>query len=194
MRLTGFSYREQQGVCLVKYGKYEIKKVSVNNQMSEETTCFSLDLYVDGKKFAAVSNDGRGGCHRTHAYPPFTQRDIDRVEQEMALDEFLVDFDMERFDVAINTLLSLDEAAKTIKRTIKKRAMWVDGNEVYTSGYQNGRLPDEALFERVRSQYPGVEILNTMTVEASAVAYLKAERRKYDAEKAATPAPGGPRV
>ncbi|MDW9478938.1 hypothetical protein GOB57_09620 [Sinorhizobium meliloti] len=50
---------------------------------------FSLDLYVDGKKFAAVSNDGRGGCHRTHPYPPFTRQDIDRVEQEMSKDEFL---------------------------------------------------------------------------------------------------------
>lgn len=177
----------------MKYGKYEIKKVSVNDRMSEETTNFSLDLYVDGKKFAAVSNDGRGGCHRTHAYPPFTMRDVSRIEEEMAQDEFLVDSDFERFDTAINTLLSLDEAAKTIKRITKKSAVWVDGNEVYSAGYPGGRLPDEALFERLRGKYPGITILNTMTVEASAVETVKAERRKYEAETAAHRLPDLPR-
>ncbi|MBY3151148.1 hypothetical protein HFO56_01840 [Rhizobium laguerreae] len=178
----------------MKYGKYEIKKVAVNDRMSEETVNFSLDLYVDGKKFAAVSNDGRGGCHRTHAYPPFTRRDVDRVEEEMAQDEFLVDSDFERFDNAINTLLLLDDAARNIKRMIKTKAVWVDGNELYSSGYTNSRVPDEALFDRIRVQYPGVTILNTMTVEASAVESVKAARRKNEAELAADPLPGVPRI
>jgi hypothetical protein len=161
--------------------------------MSEETTNFSLDLYVDGKKFAAVSNEGRGGCHRTIAYQPFTQRDLGRVEEEMSQDEFLVDTNFERFDAAINTLLLLDDAAKRIKRMIKKSAVWVDGDEVYSASYPNGRLPDEALFERLRGQYPGISILNTMTVEASAVECVKAERRKYESETADNPLPGVPR-
>lgn len=178
----------------MKYGKYEIKKVSVNDRLSGETTNFSLDLYVDGKQFAAVSNEGRGGCHRTHPYPPFTNRDIAVVEAEMTGDEFLVDSDFERFDAAINTLLLLDEAAKRIKRMIKMKAVWVDGNDVYSYGYTNGRLPDDALFTRIRAQYPGVSILNTMTVEASAVESVKAARRKDEAELAADPLPGVPRV
>ncbi|MCS4089623.1 hypothetical protein [Rhizobium sp. BK176] len=176
----------------MKYGKYEIKKVSVNDRMSEETTNFSLDLYVDGKKFAFVSNDGRGGCHRVHPYPPYNNVDIARVEAEMAADVFLVDSELEMFDTAVNTLLSLHEAAAIIKRMIKTKATFIDGNEVYTSGY-NGRLPDEALFERIRSQHPGVTILNNMTVEASAIELVKADRRKYEAEYAAHANPVIPR-
>jgi hypothetical protein len=193
LRLT-LSYGETHRRPDVKYGKYEIKKVSVNNAMSEETTCFTLDLYVDGKKFAAVSNTGRGGAHRTHAYPPFTQNDIQAVEREMAQDEFLIDdAQYELFDTAVTTLLMLKDAASQVKKYIKSKAAYVDGNDLYTEGYRGGRLPDDALFARIRNQYPAAIILNTMTFEASAVEILKMQRRQAMAEHVANPLSGVPR-
>lgn len=38
-----------------------LKKLSIYDRMSEETTCFVADVYVDGKKVAIAQNDGRGG-------------------------------------------------------------------------------------------------------------------------------------
>lgn len=179
----------------MKYGKYEIKNVKVNDAMSEGTICFSLDLYVDGKKFAAVSNQGRGGCHRTVAYPPFTQRDIDRVEAEMAADEFLIDdAKYELFDTAVTSLMLLKDAVNDVKKFTKSKAAYLDGGELYTSGYKGGRAPDQALFDHILAQYPGITILNTMSVEAAAVEFVKFQRRKLEAEMAANPLPGVPRI
>ncbi|MDW9478939.1 hypothetical protein GOB57_09625 [Sinorhizobium meliloti] len=104
------------------------------------------------------------------------------------------DVAFERFDTAVTSLILLHDAAKDIKRLTKSKAAYVDGDDVYTSGYTDGSLPDEALFERIRAQYPGVTILNTMTLEASAVELVKAQRRKYEADLAADPLPGVPRV
>jgi len=42
--------------------KIELKKISFNERMSEETNCFIADLYINGKKVGYVKNDGRGGC------------------------------------------------------------------------------------------------------------------------------------
>jgi hypothetical protein len=42
--------------------KIELKRVSFNERMSEETNCFVADLYINGKKVGECSNDGRGGC------------------------------------------------------------------------------------------------------------------------------------
>jgi hypothetical protein len=42
--------------------KIELKKISFNERMSEETNCFVADLYINGKKVGYVKNDGRGGC------------------------------------------------------------------------------------------------------------------------------------
>ena len=42
--------------------KIELKKISFNERMSEETNCFIADLYINGKKVGYVKNDGHGGC------------------------------------------------------------------------------------------------------------------------------------
>lgn len=41
--------------------KIELKKISFNERMSEETNCFTADLYINGIKAGYVRNDGRGG-------------------------------------------------------------------------------------------------------------------------------------
>lgn len=40
--------------------KVELKKFTSNARLSEETICFSADLYVDGKKIGECSNRGHG--------------------------------------------------------------------------------------------------------------------------------------
>ena len=41
--------------------KLQLKKVKVYDELSEETICFTAELYANGKKVATVKNDGRGG-------------------------------------------------------------------------------------------------------------------------------------
>lgn len=41
--------------------KLQLKKVKVYNELSEETICFTAELYVDSKKVAKMKNDGCGG-------------------------------------------------------------------------------------------------------------------------------------
>jgi hypothetical protein len=46
--------------------KIELRKISTNERMSEETTCFVADLYLDGKKVGECHNNGHGGCTDYH--------------------------------------------------------------------------------------------------------------------------------
>ena len=41
--------------------KIEIKKISFNERMSEETNCFIADLYINGKNVGECKNEGHGG-------------------------------------------------------------------------------------------------------------------------------------
>jgi len=41
--------------------KIELKKISFNERMSDETNCFVADLYINGKKVGSCDNGGRGG-------------------------------------------------------------------------------------------------------------------------------------
>lgn len=44
-----------------------LKKLSINEKFSEETTMFMADVYADGVLIANAKNDGRGGS--TYLYP-----------------------------------------------------------------------------------------------------------------------------
>lgn len=41
-----------------------MKAIKYSEWASEETLCYQANVYLDGKPFARVRNDGRGGCDR----------------------------------------------------------------------------------------------------------------------------------
>lgn len=44
--------------------RIELKSVDYSKQMSEETSCFSAQVYIDGRRVGSVLNHGHGGCHQ----------------------------------------------------------------------------------------------------------------------------------
>jgi hypothetical protein len=54
--------------------KIELKAIKYSDFASHETNCYTAKIYIDGKVFAYVSNDGRGGCD--DVYPPDNCPDI----------------------------------------------------------------------------------------------------------------------
>lgn len=61
--------------------KFELRRITHNARLSEETSAYAADLYVDGKLFAHVSNDGHGGCD--HQYPAKGKTYDDRQQMEI---------------------------------------------------------------------------------------------------------------
>ncbi|NTF18093.1 hypothetical protein G6L37_06720 [Agrobacterium rubi] len=165
----------------MKYDQYEIKKVEHMKSLSEETECFSLELFVQGKKFAHVSNRGNGGCHEVHPYAPFTWDDITRVTEEMKDDKFLVHIDFEEFDTGVSTLLALWSTSKQLTRDCKKKAVFLDEGNLYTNGYKNKAAPDQRLFDLIQKQHPSAVILNGMDVVEASKLVLIEDRKKFDA-------------
>lgn len=46
--------------------KIELRKLSINTRMSEETVCFVADVYIEGVKAGTASNQGHGGSTSYH--------------------------------------------------------------------------------------------------------------------------------
>lgn len=46
--------------------KIELRRFTTNARLSQETTAFAADIWVDDKKVGDASNDGRGGNTRVH--------------------------------------------------------------------------------------------------------------------------------
>ena len=59
----------------------ELKNIQINKSFSEETICFTADIYVNGKKTGYARNDGRGGCTYYSSYhKPNNEHDLRQAE------------------------------------------------------------------------------------------------------------------
>jgi hypothetical protein len=61
--------------------KIELKKISFNERMSEETSCFVADLYINGKKVGYAENRGTGGPTDYHGNTPEDRKLIAEAEK-----------------------------------------------------------------------------------------------------------------
>jgi hypothetical protein len=50
----------------VKIQKVELKSIKVHMDVSEETICYSANIYINGKKVGSIDNSGRGGESMIH--------------------------------------------------------------------------------------------------------------------------------
>lgn len=55
----------------------ELKRFTTNARLSQETTAFAADVWVDDKKVGYAQNDGHGGCTTVHLVDPSVR---DKVE------------------------------------------------------------------------------------------------------------------
>jgi hypothetical protein len=61
--------------------KIELKRISFNERMSEETNCFVADLYINGKNVGECKNEGHGGCTN---YNGFSKENNEIIRQAEA--------------------------------------------------------------------------------------------------------------
>ena len=143
--------------------KIELKNLKINERMSEETTCFSATVYVDGKRAFEACNRGHGGPNEYHgdyeaaqkyaaSLPPYVMKEEGETCEEMTIRSLPYDLDM-----LIDDLINDAQYEKLIKRDLKYVAI-VKDCKYYTTKAPN--TPE--MVAAVQKKYPTATILNTM--------------------------------
>lgn len=60
----------------------QLKKIKVAEFLSEETTAFTAEIYIDSKKVGYCKNDGQGGCTDYYGYTKEDNQLIRECEDE----------------------------------------------------------------------------------------------------------------
>lgn len=106
--------------------KIELRKIRIIASHSEETTCFSADVWVDGKKVGSCMNDGQGGCNRYYLDPGVERRLSEYAQSLPPLSSEYGPLDMD-LDLLVSNLLDeverRKEEEKFQKQAIKLRAV-----------------------------------------------------------------------
>jgi len=161
--------------------KIELKKISFNERMSDETNCFVADIYIDGKKVGYCKNDGRGGCTEYHGN---TKADNELIEKAEAYCKTLPhdEYGEQSFEDVINDFLDAHlkgkEEAKRMKLYMKGICFGIPNGMSYQTVSWKGRVLaqiDKISLQRayndVKAKYikGAVVVLNAKNLEALGV-------------------------
>ena len=131
----------------------ELKKISFNERMSEETNCFVADLYINGKKVGYVKNDGRGGCTD---YRGYTKEDNVLIAEAEAHFKTLPKVKSEEFNFEYQPTLetAIDEEFEKYLKAREEKRMLKYMETAILFGVPNGGMYSRQKFSVPLSKIP----------------------------------------
>lgn len=98
--------------------KIALKNVKVMESLSEETVCFSADVYEGGKLIAHVSNHGHGGSNNVHPAKGLKYEDVrhlDNLEAECEIFQMVEEINIVKKKQSNNFVLKKGDEIYTVK-------------------------------------------------------------------------------
>ena len=155
--------------------KLELKSIQYSSFASQETSCYQAKLYVDGKPFATVGNEGRGGCDYQHSLTKQDKAFYDKLEEIDTYlktlpkvkspwcqkDEFEVDL-----EIWCGEELSKWKCSKTLRRDLKKGSIIKDADgEMY-------QWKKHIASDVILKHHPKAVILNDLSFEKALTIFM----------------------
>lgn len=122
----------------------ELRKLTIYERMSEETTAFVAEIYIDGVQAGHAKNDGHGGSTYYHAYPEHHKLIKYAEEACLALPpiQYPAGHGMKAFEIPMNLEHFIDnlvtaelhkKADKKLEKKMANHIMWgVKGGHSYS--------------------------------------------------------------
>lgn len=150
--------------------QFEIKKLKTNLALSDETLCFSCEVWVDGVHAFNASNHGHGGCNDEY---PINKEKFQQAKEFVGKQEWGYHLGEEyvktKHDLESWVMCLIDDIQikKQIKSTLSKNLVLLDSTDekVYTVNLKWHHLSEEHK-QIARAKYKEKYfILNELTVE-----------------------------
>ncbi len=151
--------------------KIDLKSIQHSVFASQETNCYTANLYVDGRKIGTVGNDGHGGCDYFHgdqaAYAAVDTWCRANLPKWTGFKADPIDTDLEHH---CGTLFDDWLAARHLRSTLRTNVLFVksDDGRLYQVRHR-GKI--EATISAVACQHPGANILNGQPFDAALALY-----------------------
>lgn len=150
----------------------ELRNISHNERLSEETNAYSAKLYLDGKHIADVSNHGHGGCDNVYPAKGFTYQDIANLEAKIKATYAATVYEdltiAPSLESVCGDLLTKWLIVRDLKRPMKKKVLYIEDGKVYSCGYKVPLTPDllDKCKAHIAAKYPRAIILNGLSDDA----------------------------
>ena len=152
--------------------KVELKNLKHSEFASHETNCFEATIWLNGKRAFFAQNDGHGGADY---YAPLENQDRsefngllnDLINHCLTLPKWGSEFGGEDSmdvtpEILIGNIVNEMLDAKKLKKSLKKKVLFVNENGIYQTGYRGSRKVDQNLIDMVKDENPDCIVLNCL--------------------------------
>jgi len=167
--------------------KIELKNVKYAAFASQETSCFSATVYIDGKKAGEVENGGYGGCDNFHphelqqrldAYGATLPKTIDYLDGLSNRDDGGYEMAQDA-ESLIGDLLQDYLVTRDLKRILSTKLLFIKGNKLMQTGratkdkLARWLAPDQRQRSAEMLGTTPTDILNLMPFDQALATYKK---------------------
>ncbi len=137
----------------------ELRKLRIVAALSEETACYSAEIWIDGVKAFAASNRGHGGADDYDQLGTITEAEVDEWLRANRTAKVFHGLTLEpSLEHEVAHLMDVVEQAKVLKRKLRTNIVTIEEGTVYT--YPLKGRPPAAVIAAIRRTKPAVEIVN----------------------------------
>jgi hypothetical protein len=157
--------------------KIELRKLRIATGLSQETTAYSAEIWINGERAFLASNHGTGGCDLYHPVGRYTVQEVDHWlvanRSPTTYDGIELPADLE---TEVATLMDRIAAGKRLKRLLRTSVVAIRDDDV-VSWPLKGRDPTR-LKAALLVRYPALAILESPDTETfdRAVTLILADR------------------
>lgn len=151
----------------------ELRKLRISRALSEETTAYSAEIWIDGQLAFRATNNGHGGCDMYRSTGVLNEKTVNawllanrpvRDAHGMTLGHDL--------ETEVADLIDRSMAIASIRRKLRTRILTIEDDAVYS--YAIGKRPAAIVAAKIRRTRPSAIIVNDAGEEiiARAAAFL----------------------
>ena len=164
--------------------RIELKAIQFSEFASRETHCFTASLFVDGRRWGTVSNDGCGGADNFHGVDGRTYAHINILNERIAATYPKVDLGeglgtvSASLELICADLVTTFLLSKDLKRALSKNLLFTRSDKAGVFQIpltQKGRpYSHDAVARAVQADKPGFVSLNALPFEEALAIYRTA--------------------
>ena len=140
--------------------KIELRRVSYNAALSQETSAFTAEVWIDGELAFHARNQGTGGADCYRQVGRWTEAEVDawltaNRPPRCLGDDLACDHDLE---IEVNDLLVRTVEGRRLQRLLRSHVVTIEHGQIFQYSLRKRRF--EVVTRAVRSANPDVIIVN----------------------------------
>jgi hypothetical protein len=139
--------------------KIELRRVTYNAALSEETSAYTADIYIDGELAFHARNQGTGGADHYRQVGRWTEAEVNdwlkANRPPVDLGRISVDHDLE---IEVGDLLFRTLEGRRLKRLMRTHLLILERGQLFQ--YPLRKRPIETIIRAVRATNPDAIVIN----------------------------------